>query len=62
MLEELRDHDPKPSSQEREWMQADPFRVLVRVAALAVIAFAIGATASTLNTGPGLHAVVATAP
>ena len=49
MLDELRNHDPRPNEQERAWMQADPFRVAARVMALTVLALLIGTAASELN-------------
>jgi hypothetical protein len=62
MLEDFRNHDPKPTQQESAWMQADPFRVLARVAALALLALAIGTTASEISNGSQPHPVVAKAP
>ena len=49
MLDEPRNHDPRPNSQELAWMQVDPFRVAARVMALAVLAVLIGTAASDLN-------------
>jgi len=45
MLEDIRSHDPAPTREELEWISADPIVVLFRVAALAVIALAIGLSA-----------------
>ena len=62
MLDELRNHDPKPTEQERAWMQADPFRVIVRVMALTVLALAIAGAATSLNTVTAATMVATTAP
>jgi fatty acid desaturase len=48
-MEELRGHSPKPDEQERAWMSANPFMMLVRVVALAGIAVAIGTSVSYLS-------------
>ena len=61
MLEELRNHDPKPSEHERDWMQTDPFRVVARVVALTVLAIIIGTAATDFATVKAAT-VVATAP
>ena len=63
MLEELRNHDPRPNAQERAWMQADPFRVLTRVMALTVLALIIGMAASDFSAvkAPTVVVVVAAA-
>lgn len=42
MVEELRNHDPNPSEEEREWMDYDPFAFLIRLAAVAVLGVMIG--------------------
>ena len=49
MLEELRNHDPRPNEQERAWMQADPMRAVARVMALTVLAVVIGTVASDFS-------------
>ena len=49
MFEEPRNHDPKPDEQERAWMQANPFRVVLRVMGLTVLALLIGTAASEIN-------------
>jgi hypothetical protein len=46
MLEDFRNHDPRPTEQECAWMAVNPFSVLVRVVALASLAAAIGLAAS----------------
>jgi hypothetical protein len=59
-MEELRGHDPKPNAQERAWMSADPFAVVVKLVALAGLAIAIGVSATQV-TGPSAPATVAAA-
>jgi hypothetical protein len=49
MFEEPRNHDPKPNAEERAWMQADPFRVALRVMVLTVLALLIGTAATEFN-------------
>ena len=46
MLEDLRNHDAKPTVHEREWMATDPFRAVVKIVVLAGLAVAIGLGAS----------------
>ena len=48
-MEELRGHSPKPTEQERAWMSANPFAMLVRVVALAGIALAIGTSVTQFS-------------
>lgn len=48
MLEDLRNHDPSPTQEEREWMTVNPFAVTVRLLALAGIAMAIGLSGTSL--------------
>ena len=45
MLEDFRGHDPNPTAQERAWMQADPYRVILRVAVLGAIAVLVALSA-----------------
>jgi hypothetical protein len=52
MLDDLRDHDTKPTTQERAWMSVDPFAVLLRLAVLAVLAVAIGLAATQIAAPP----------
>jgi hypothetical protein len=51
-MDELRGHSPEPDAQERAWMSANPFTVLVRVVALAGIAVAIGVSATQFSAPP----------
>ena len=59
MLEDLRNHDAKPTPQEREWMAADPLKAVVRIVVLAGLAVAIGLAATP--TAPDKPATVAAA-
>jgi hypothetical protein len=61
MLEDFRNHDPRPSQQECAWMQADPFRAIARLMALTVLAVAIATITSQSDAGTQPHAVVAKA-
>jgi hypothetical protein len=62
MLEDFRNHDPKPNEQEVAWMAVNPFAVLVRVVALASLASAIGLAASYHVDPQQPTAVAETAP
>jgi hypothetical protein len=51
MLEDLRNHDPLPSEEEREWMATDPVTVVLRGLAIASVAVMVGLTASYFLAG-----------
>ena len=59
MNEDLRNHDPAPNAQEREWLATNPFRVLLHLVVLAAIATAIGVSGSQLATQDARPAAVA---
>jgi hypothetical protein len=59
MLEDFRNHDPRPNQQELSWMQADPFAVVARLMALTVLAVAIGTAAAQFNSSTQTPTVVA---
>ena len=59
MLDEPRSHDPRPNQQERAWMQANPFRVAMRVMALTVLAVIIATAVTTFSSANAPAAVVA---
>ena len=61
MLEDLRNHDPSPTTEERAWMAAKPLAVILRVTALAGIAIAIGLAGSHVTTDNHRPATVAAA-
>jgi hypothetical protein len=46
MLEDFRNHDPKPTHEEVRWMSADPFAASMRVAVFIVVSVAVGGYAS----------------
>jgi hypothetical protein len=48
MFDDIRDHDAQPSEQERDWMENNPFALIARLAVLAIIAIAIGASTTVL--------------
>ena len=48
-MEDLRNHDPAPTEEEREWIDLDPFAFVLKVAAVAAIGLMIGVYASLLR-------------
>jgi hypothetical protein len=52
MMEDFRNHDPKPNAQESALMAANAFVVMARLLALATLAVAIGLTASHGHESP----------
>jgi len=48
MLEDIRNHDPAPAPQEREWIAARVWAAVERAIALVGIALVLGTTASWL--------------
>jgi hypothetical protein len=48
MLDDLRNHDTEPNEQERAWMSLDPLALLMRLAVLAILAIAIGLSATQI--------------
>jgi hypothetical protein len=61
MMDEFRSHDPRPTAEERAWMATDPFKALIRVAALATLAVAIGLTGTQALNPPAQTKVASTA-
>ena len=56
-MDDLRNHDPKPNAQEREWLETNPFSTVLRVMTLAAVALMIGVSTSTLlNADPAAPA------
>jgi hypothetical protein len=49
MVEEMRNHDPAPTEEERGWIDLDPFAFVLKVAAMAAIGLMIGVYASLLQ-------------
>ncbi len=63
MLEDFRNHDATPTAEEREWMDANPFRVVLHLVVLAGIALAIGMSGSQIvQESPRPAAVASTTP
>jgi hypothetical protein len=46
MLDDLRHHDPRPTEEERRWMDTEPLGALLHVAVIAIIALAIALSAT----------------
>ena len=46
MLEDLRNHDPSPTAREIEWMESNPYAVVVRLVLLAIVAVVLGLSAA----------------
>ena len=53
MIDELRDHDPTPSGEERAWMDSS-VSIVVKAVALAAVAITIGVSVSELLTAEGV--------
>lgn len=49
MVDDLRNHDARPTEEEREWIDLDPFAFVLKVAAVATIGLMIGVYASLLQ-------------
>ena len=62
MLEDFRNHDPKPTAQERAWMATNPFPAVLRLFVLTGIAVAIGLSATHSLNPKQPAAVASTAP
>jgi len=60
MLDDIRNHDPRPTEEESAWTQVDGVGAALRASALAVIALVIGLGASILveDEGPASNVVV----
>ena len=61
MLEDIRQHDPAPTPEEREWIDSNPFTAVVRVAVFLVFAVAVGGYVSLYLEPPLLGSSVAKA-
>ena len=52
MTDEIRDHDPEPTDEERAWMETNPLRAIETVAIAVVLAFTIaGYVSYALDSG-----------
>ena len=47
-MDDLRNHDAKPTAHEREWMETDPRRAISRLFICGALAVMIGTVSSTL--------------
>jgi len=46
MLDDIRNHDPRPTPEETEWMNTDPFKGAMRVLVMAGVSLMIGMAGS----------------
>ena len=60
-MDDLRNHDPKPTAHEREWIATNPVPTMMRVTVMAAIALMIGIASSTLHNAPAAPVQVAAA-
>lgn len=60
MLEDLRNHDAKPTAEEREWLAANPYTLVLRGMAITGVAVVLGLSASHVLAGAPTHRTVAT--
>ena len=47
-MDEIRNHDPKPTAEEAEWVSTDAIALIVKSLGLAGLALAIGVAASVV--------------
>ena len=60
-MDDLRNHDAKPTTHEREWIETDPRRAISRLFICGALAVMTGAASSTLlNNHPHRVSVAAT--
>jgi len=52
MLDDIREHDARPTEEEEDWMRTDPVRIAVKAILLAAVALGIGASLSQLVATP----------
>ena len=57
--DDLRNHDPHPTDEERAWMQTDPVAAARRIAVLIVLAFAVAGYLGYAMEGRGNPELVA---
>ena len=60
-MEDRRNHDARPDTHEQEWMSMDPLSLLVKLVAMAGLAFAIGVSTTVMVAPENLSPVAATA-
>jgi hypothetical protein len=47
-MDDLRNHDPKPTAHEREWIATNPIPAMMRLTLMAALALMIGVAGSNL--------------
>ena len=62
MLDEIRDHDPDPTVEERQWMAFDAVAAMARCVALGAVALIVGWTTSVILEQASRESVAAVAP
>jgi hypothetical protein len=60
-MEDRRNHDSRPDAHEREWMSMDPLSLLVKLVAMAGLAFVIGVSTTVMVAPENPSPVAATA-
>jgi hypothetical protein len=58
-MDDLRNHDPKPTAHEQEWIAANPIPAVMRLTVMGALALMIGVAGSTLTASPNAHVQVA---
>ncbi len=53
MLDDIRNHDPAPTPEERDWMDADPLDTLMHGLVMVGFAILVGVSAAELASPPG---------
>ena len=48
-MDDLRNHDPKPTANEREWIATNPIPTMMRVTVMSALALMIGVAGSSLT-------------
>ena len=59
MLDEIRDHDPEPTDEERRWMAFDAVEAIARVVALGAVALIVGWSTSVILEQAGRDSMAA---
>ncbi|HZZ92609.1 MAG TPA: hypothetical protein VFE23_08600 [Usitatibacter sp.] len=62
MLDDIRNHDPSPTTEEQEWSRTDPIQLVAKALVLAIFAILVGASVSELVTMQVRTTDVALAP
>ena len=62
MLEDIRNHDATPTTEESEWMSTDLLGLVLRAAALAAVALSVGLSATVVIDQAHKPAAVAVTP